>query len=790
MASVPSNPTQLTPPRVALIDERSGAISREWYRFFLSLLNATESTQQEATLAPDATSLLASYDAMLETLTQTTETQPESASVSALAIAQSDIQSLALAPPGNSGSVTSVDASGGATGLTFSGGPITSSGTLTLGGTLAITNGGTGAITAAAARTNLGATTLGGNVFTITNPSAVTFPRFNADNTVSALDAATFRTAIGAGTGSGSVTSVSGAGTVNGITLTGTVTTSGSLTLGGTLSGVSLTTQVSGVLPIANGGTNGTATPTAGGVAYGTGTAYAVNSAGTSGQVLTSAGAGAPTWSTPTTGTVTSVTGTAPVVSSGGSTPAISMAAATTSVNGYLTSTDWTTFNNKGSGSVTSVSGTGTVNGITLTGTVTTSGSLTLGGTLSGVSLTTQVSGTLPVANGGTNASTFTAGSVVFAGASGTYTQNNASFFWDNTNARLGLGTSAPSKKLHVVGDAADTALFGNIGGAAATSIGGITLGSLNDTAARRAWGIKTESTNAGQLGIFCAASNSTGPFAGTEVVSINSSGNFGIGSTTPGAKLAVSSGAVGLIASFSDGIAQTLQISTGAGYASLLNPNAGAIAFRNSGNSAEFMRVTAAGLVGIGTAAPASALDVVGSITASAGIKPVYLIGSAVATVINWDGAQFYPGVDGTILLGFPTFRWNTVYATTGTINTSDGNEKQDINLLNDAEKNVAVRLKSLVRSFKFNDAVAAKGAAARLHFGLIAQDVASAFEAEGLDPQKYAMFCSDTWYEVDGKPSSDVNDPFTKETEGAVEKTRLGLRYDELIVFMISML
>ena len=46
-------------------------------------------------------------------------------------------------------------------------------------------------------------------------------------------------------------------------------------------------------------------------------------------------------------GTVTSVTGTAPVVSSGGTTPAISMAAATTSVSGYLTSTDWNTFNNK-----------------------------------------------------------------------------------------------------------------------------------------------------------------------------------------------------------------------------------------------------------------------------------------------------------------------------------------------------------------------------------------------------------------------------------------------------------
>ena len=55
------------------------------------------------------------------------------------------------------------------------------------------------------------------------------------------------------------------------------------------------------------------------------------------------------------TGVVTSVTGTSPVVSSGGTTPAISIPAATTSVSGYLTSTDWNTFNNKGSGTVTSV---------------------------------------------------------------------------------------------------------------------------------------------------------------------------------------------------------------------------------------------------------------------------------------------------------------------------------------------------------------------------------------------------------------------------------------------------
>ena len=125
-------------------------------------------------------------------------------------------------------------------------------------GTVAVANGGTGATTAAAARTGLGATTLGANIFTVANPSAVTFPRFNADNTLSALSAADFRTAIGAGTGGGSVSSVSGTGTVNGITLTGTVTSTGNLTLGGTLSGVNLTTQVTGTLPVANGGTGNT----------------------------------------------------------------------------------------------------------------------------------------------------------------------------------------------------------------------------------------------------------------------------------------------------------------------------------------------------------------------------------------------------------------------------------------------------------------------------------------------------------------------------------------------------
>lgn len=112
---------------------------------------------------------------------------------------------------------------------------------LTLGTALPVASGGSGATTASAARTNFGATTLGGNLFTITNPSAVTFPRFNADNTVSSLNAADFRTAIGAGTGGGSVTSVAGTGTANGLTLSGTVTSSGNITLSGSVTSLTTT---------------------------------------------------------------------------------------------------------------------------------------------------------------------------------------------------------------------------------------------------------------------------------------------------------------------------------------------------------------------------------------------------------------------------------------------------------------------------------------------------------------------------------------------------------------------
>jgi hypothetical protein len=174
------------------------------------------------------------------------------------------------------GTVTSVDATAG-TGISVSGGPITTSGSLT------ITNTAPDQVVGL---TGAGTTSISGTYpnFTITSDDQF-------DGTVTSVD-------LTAGTG----ISVSG----------GPITSSGSITVTNTAPDqvVSLTgagtTSISGTYP---------------------------NFTVTSNDQFT--------------GTVTAVTGTAPVVSSGGNTPAISMAAATGSVDGYLTSTDWTTFNSK-----------------------------------------------------------------------------------------------------------------------------------------------------------------------------------------------------------------------------------------------------------------------------------------------------------------------------------------------------------------------------------------------------------------------------------------------------------
>ena len=217
------NITNIPSNRVEIIDPRTGMVSREWYRFFLNLFNLAGNGGNQTSL---------------DDLQIGPPPQPDSGSGGG----------------GGTGTVTSVNMTV-PTGLSVSGNPVTTAGTLavtyTAGYSIPTTasqtnwdtayserlqwDGGSTNLVAATGRTSLGATTVGGNFFTLPNPSAITFVQINADNTITTMDAPTFRTAIGAGTGSGSVTSVSGTGTVSGLTLTGTVTTSGSLTLGGTL---------------------------------------------------------------------------------------------------------------------------------------------------------------------------------------------------------------------------------------------------------------------------------------------------------------------------------------------------------------------------------------------------------------------------------------------------------------------------------------------------------------------------------------------------------------------------
>jgi hypothetical protein len=235
--------------------------------------------------------------------------------------------------------VTSVSGTGTVSGLSLSG-TVTSTGNITLGGTLSTP-----------VSTINDSTTVGQNFVKLTNPTAITFIRINADNTVSTLDASTFRTAIGAGTSS----------------TTGTVTSVSALTLGTT--GIDLSSSVA----------TGTTTPV---ITLNVPTASAANRGALS----------AADWSTFNT-KVGGVTATTPLFSSGGSTPNITIQQSSGSQAGYLSSTDWNIFNNKQAAlslTTTGTSGTATLVGAILNipdygsalgGYVPTSRQLTINGT-------------------------------------------------------------------------------------------------------------------------------------------------------------------------------------------------------------------------------------------------------------------------------------------------------------------------------------------------------------------------------------------------------------------------
>lgn len=204
----------------------------------------------------------------------------------------------------------------------------------------------------------------------------------NANGTLTVTNTAPDQTvSIASGTG------ISATGTYPAFTVTNTGVTSAVAGTGISVSGATGAVTVTNSAPdqtvvltagtgISTSGTypNFTITntsPSSGGtVTSVTGTAPVVSSGGNTPAISMAAATGsvpgyltAADWTTfnskqPAGTYVTSVSATSPVTSSGGTTPTIAMPAATSSVNGYLTSTDWTTFNNKGSGTVTSVSGT------------------------------------------------------------------------------------------------------------------------------------------------------------------------------------------------------------------------------------------------------------------------------------------------------------------------------------------------------------------------------------------------------------------------------------------------
>jgi len=256
------------------------------------------------------------------------------------------------------GTVTSISGSGGTTGLTLTGGPITASGTLTIGGTLDADNGGTG------------------------------FASYTIGDLIQANTTTTFSKLVSVATGN--VLISGGVGTVS------------------SWGKVGLTTHVSGTLPETSGGTNQTTYAT-GDILYASGiNTLSKLAAGTNTHVLTMTG-GVPTWAASSggggSGTVTSVSivtanGFSGSVATASTTPAITLTLqdATTSQSGQLTSTDWNTFNGKqdvisltttgSSGAATFITNTLNIPNYTLVG-------------LGGVSTTRTISTTSPLSGGG-----------------------------------------------------------------------------------------------------------------------------------------------------------------------------------------------------------------------------------------------------------------------------------------------------------------------------------------------------------------------------------------------------
>jgi len=248
---------------------------------------------------------------------------------------------------------------------------------------------------------------------------------------------------------------------------------------------------------------------------------------------------------------------------------------------------------------------------------------LAVGGVLS-VTGSSSFSSPISVSSGGSGTSTaFTAGSVVFAGASGVYSQNNGQLFWDSTNSRLGIGTSSPSTKFSVVGaqNAPSGASAVGIGRFQESSGGNCVEIGYNYVSGVSAYGWIQSHDSAGASAYYALALNPLGGNVGigtsspTQLLDVNGnikSSNYYIGTQSTG-----DSGIFGF--SNSNGSGVTVSGSATA--------NAGSLLFSTAGS--ERMRIDSSGNVGIGTGSPASKLDIVATAN------------NAVARIISTDSTR-----------------------------------------------------------------------------------------------------------------------------------------------------